>query len=150
MKKETKSRVAGEVDAYCTKCKMDLNHVIVAKVADRIARVKCLTCNTEHAYRRPQAGEEREARAEMRASRKTPGSHAKPVAETEEVRWEREVAAAKGVAFKRYKMNESYADGDFLDHEKFGRGKVLRVETPRSAAVLFRTGVKLLAINYDR
>jgi len=43
---------AGEHTAcYCTKCKMDLGHTIVAMVGDKIIRVKCRTCGSEHNYR---------------------------------------------------------------------------------------------------
>src|SRR2546423_7914991 len=40
-----------ETLSYCTSCKMDLNHVIVAMKGDRIAKVQCLTCKKEHVYR---------------------------------------------------------------------------------------------------
>ncbi len=37
-------RVAGEVDAFCTRCKLNLAHTIVAMVGSKIARVRCNTC----------------------------------------------------------------------------------------------------------
>ena len=43
--------VGKETLAYCTSCKMDLNHVIVAMKGDRLAKVQCLTCKKEHAYK---------------------------------------------------------------------------------------------------
>lgn len=47
----TNTSVGKETLAYCTSCKMDLNHVIVAMKGDRIAKVQCLTCKKEHAYK---------------------------------------------------------------------------------------------------
>src|SRR5215471_1063858 len=47
----TPHRVAGEVDAFCTRCKLTLAHTIVAMVGSKIARVRCNTCGGEHAFR---------------------------------------------------------------------------------------------------
>jgi hypothetical protein len=42
-----------EIDAFCTKCKMDLLHKIVAAVNGKPAKVECRTCFTVHMYRPP-------------------------------------------------------------------------------------------------
>ena len=34
-------RVGGEVDATCTRCKMELAHTILAMVGPKIIRVRC-------------------------------------------------------------------------------------------------------------
>lgn len=44
-------KVGGEVDAFCTKCKMTLAHTILAMVGTKIARVRCNTCGGDHAFR---------------------------------------------------------------------------------------------------
>src|SRR5262245_13687579 len=44
-----------EIDAYCTKCKMDLLHKIVAVVDGKPVKVECRTCYTTHLYRAPRA-----------------------------------------------------------------------------------------------
>src|SRR5262245_65118967 len=44
-------KVGGEVDAFCTRCKMTLAHTILAMVGQTIARVQCNTCGGQHAYR---------------------------------------------------------------------------------------------------
>lgn len=44
-------KVGGEVDAFCTKCKMTLAHTILAMVGTKIARVRCNTCFGDHAFR---------------------------------------------------------------------------------------------------
>jgi uncharacterized Zn finger protein len=44
--------VAGNMIALCTKCGMELNHVVVAHNArGKVEKVKCLTCGTEHKFR---------------------------------------------------------------------------------------------------
>ena len=50
-------RVGGEVDAFCTRCKMSLAHTILAMVGTRIARVRCNTCGGDHAFRREPGSE---------------------------------------------------------------------------------------------
>ena len=47
------STVASETLSYCTSCKIDLNHRIVAMKEDLIVKVQCLTCKKEHKYRSP-------------------------------------------------------------------------------------------------
>jgi hypothetical protein len=47
--------VASEVDAYCTKCRLDLSHRVIAMVGDVIKKVECLTCHSHHLYRAPRS-----------------------------------------------------------------------------------------------
>ena len=51
----TKLKVSGEVDSYCTKCKLDLAHRIIAMVGDQPKKVECRTCGSHHLYRRPKS-----------------------------------------------------------------------------------------------
>src|SRR5258708_26488814 len=44
-----------EVDSYCTKCRMDLMHRIIAMNNGKIIRVECRTCNGHHNYRKPKS-----------------------------------------------------------------------------------------------
>ena len=46
-----KPSAGGLVATYCTKCKLDLGHTIMAMVGEKIVRVKCRTCGSEHNYR---------------------------------------------------------------------------------------------------
>ena len=44
--------VAQNVITMCTKCDMELNHVVIAHNAEGfVEKVKCHTCGTEHRYR---------------------------------------------------------------------------------------------------
>jgi hypothetical protein len=46
------TRVGGDVDSFCGKCKLVLAHTVLAMVGKTIARVRCNTCGTDHAFRR--------------------------------------------------------------------------------------------------
>src|ERR1700722_5037450 len=50
-------RVAGEVDSFCTKCRLVLNHRIVSMKAGKAYQVECLTCRTTHLWRQHAPGE---------------------------------------------------------------------------------------------
>src|SRR5437868_11549887 len=52
-----------EVDSYCTKCRMDLLHRIIAVHNGRIIRVECRTCGGHHNYRRPKSAPAPQAKA---------------------------------------------------------------------------------------
>ena len=46
-------KTGGEIDAYCTKCRLDLTHRIIAMVEGAVKKVECKTCGSHHLYRRP-------------------------------------------------------------------------------------------------
>jgi hypothetical protein len=50
------TRVGGDVDSFCGKCKFVLAHTVLAMVGKTIARVRCNTCGTDHAFRRAPGG----------------------------------------------------------------------------------------------
>ena len=46
-------RVAEQVLAYCSQCKMDLGATVVAMKGDQVVRVQCRTCRGERAFKAP-------------------------------------------------------------------------------------------------
>src|SRR5207248_1774154 len=105
---------AKEIDAYCSKDKMMLNHVIVAKVGEVIKKVKCLTCGSEHVYRphppkTRAGGKGGKASGQIRAS------------DYELLIKGRDLAKAK-----KYKTNLPFVKNDVIDHSTFGIGVVVR------------------------
>ena len=47
----TATKVGADIDAWCTRCKMNLGHTILAMVGSKPVRVRCNTCQGEHNYR---------------------------------------------------------------------------------------------------
>jgi hypothetical protein len=44
-------RTGDDIDAYCTRCKIDLTHTVLALASENQAeRVRCNTCGSEHRY----------------------------------------------------------------------------------------------------
>ncbi|HET8948256.1 MAG TPA: hypothetical protein VFQ07_14855 [Candidatus Polarisedimenticolia bacterium] len=48
---ERRARLGDVIDDYCTRCRMLMNHGIVGMVGDDVAKVRCNTCQFEHAYK---------------------------------------------------------------------------------------------------
>jgi hypothetical protein len=149
-----KPHTGGEIDAYCTKCRLDLGHRIVAMVGDQVKQVECLTCRGTHRYVRPKS--EREAEERRRAmvgSAPRAASEPKVPRETAAARserenrnaWEKSIAGQPTNAFRAYRIFESYAAGDLVRHSKFGDGVIARVIDRAKVEVLFQDGPRTLA-----
>lgn len=149
-----KPHAGGEVDAYCTKCKLDLNHRIVAMVGEEVKRVKCLTCDGEHNFRKPAAQREREKekkahRAAIHAGTAS-GRESKSAPKTEKSNkalWERSIAGQPPSAFSAYSIRAGFAVGELIKHSKFGDGVVARVVDPFKVEIIFEDGPKTMAQN---
>ena len=72
----TKIAAGSVVEAYCTKCKLVLDHTIVALKGAKPSRVKCNTCGGDHNYRSAKptakAGREKSGKTQSRAQESTP------------------------------------------------------------------------------
>jgi len=114
-----KKNTAGEnIAALCTKCKLTLDHAIVAMVDGKIAKVKCKTCGSTHKFRDPNdpvKAKPRAPRAKSAAS-----STAKATA------WQTALSEAKG-SEKEYSMNAKFRVGDVVNHASFGKGIVRKI-----------------------
>jgi len=146
-------RVAGEVDSWCTKCRLVLNHRIVSMKDGKAHQVECLTCRATHLWRphapgdRPAAsGGGGGARAERTlaagGSTRTPRVTA---AARHEQTWEKAIAGRGVSEFKVYNVSASFQEGDLVRHKKFGDGVVTRVIDSHKVEVLFRDEARTLA-----
>ncbi|MBW2454520.1 MAG: hypothetical protein JRI68_08415 [Deltaproteobacteria bacterium] len=145
-----KPTAGGEVDAYCTKCKMDLNHRIVAMEGDTIRRVECLTCRGQHNYRRPKSAEPATTKKRTTKKRTTKVAVARALkaqAEAEAAllaEWEQATEGRAPKELTPYKLSIQLSPGQLLNHKKFGPGVVYEVTDEGKAQVLFELGLKLL------
>ncbi len=145
----------GEIDAWCTKCRMDLGHRIVALVAGVPKRVICQTCFGEHAYHAPRSAPAtpgvfiRRDTAAPASKRPAPaGVRAAQRARVEKDRydaWAERTLGRTVDAFKRYSMDLTLATGELVLHPKFGEGYVELVREDGKVSVMFRDGARTLA-----
>jgi hypothetical protein len=139
-----------EIDAWCTRCRLDLGHRIVAMVDRRPKRVICLTCNSEHNYRPPRSGpvakEPRRGameRAPRRASPEASGPSSRS-ALRQLADWEAHVAGQAMGAFTRYSVDQEYEPGQLVLHRRFGEGYVMQRVGSDKISVMFRDGPRVL------
>ncbi len=122
------------ISSYCAKCRLVLDHTIVAMEGEVIAKVKCNTCGARHKFRDPA-----EAR-KVRAPRAKKGHGMEQVAENI---WEATVAGAKGKEHA-YSMAAKYRIGDIVIHDLFGKGVVLKLYANK-CDMLFKDKERLMA-----
>ena len=143
------SAVASETLAFCTSCKMDLNHVIVAMKGDRIAKVQCLTCKKEHVYRAPKGADSptttpaRKPRKSARSS-DSDGPHRGEAGHSIEAEWEKLMSAHRELPIKPYSSKGQFNPGDKLNHPTFGEGIVGKLIYPNNLEVIFQHDIKVL------
>jgi hypothetical protein len=106
-----KLRPGDDTDTYCGRCKAERAHQVVALNADGTpATVICRTCGGQHRFREKKdptaaspAGAKRRAAAPARSASQAP----------------------EPSAVRAYSPREIYAAGDWIEHAKFGQGRVL-------------------------
>src|SRR6185369_6575119 len=107
------ARLGEQVDIYCGRCKVERYHTVAALgTGGKIERVVCGYCNTPRKYKDPSAKPVR--RAASASTRSSDRSLPEPV-----------------LPPRPYVPSSTYDKGDFLDHSKYGRGRVTDVRGDR-------------------
>lgn len=123
-------RVGDDIQTYCGRCKAERAHLIAAMKSDTVpAQVICRTCQTRHNFRAP-AGSS--SAAPKRAKSATGAGGRQPSAP-----WPVDQPA------RPYSTQETYAVADFVEHPRYGVG---RVEDSRGTKidVRFSDGLRTL------
>ncbi len=133
--------VGKEVLSYCSKCKLTLAHTIVAmKDTQTIHRVECRTCKNTHAYKDPSA-------VKMKAAtrKKTTRKTTKKTTSVADL-WMEAINSATSKS-QEYSIRAKFAQGDIIDHPKFGPGFIDRTIDEDKIEVIFRHEIKTLIHN---
>jgi hypothetical protein len=135
-----KTSAGSEIDAWCTSCRMNLNHRIVAMVGSTVKRVLCLTCNKQHNYRAPKG-----TTISPSPGRSSNGSASRQPRTTVGQRdWQAIVGDKDESEFSNYSMSSTYIAGQLVAHPKFGRGYVREALDGTKVAIVFREGPRTL------
>jgi hypothetical protein len=144
-------RVAGEVDSWCTRCRLILNHRIVSMKTGKAHQVECLTCRATHLWRANAPGD-KPATSSATGTGRTRASAATTAARglrgtalRLEQQWEKAIAGRGVNEFKSYTVGSTFNEGDLVRHKKFGDGVVTRVIDLHKVEVLFKDEAKTLA-----
>lgn len=161
--------VGRDIDAHCSRCRLDLAHTIIAMVGDKVVQAKCNTCGAVHRFKAPKSGppagslvvKKRRpdgttvvgaAPSPTAAAPKAPAPKRAAPSATPKDRfeeWQRLVGSADDVDARHaraYAMADSFEEGELVRHPKFGLGRVLRTEGEDRAVILFREGEKRLVV----
>ncbi len=125
-----------EIVSYCTKCKLDLDHTIIAMKEDKVARVICRTCNGEHNYRdrskkKAPAKKKSATPVKRRSSSKNP-----------ETLWKAALEKTQRAEVP-YNMSKTFKIDDIVLHKTFGKGVVLETAA-RKMTLIFEDKERML------
>jgi hypothetical protein len=138
-------KVGGEVDAFCTRCKLTLAHTILAMVGTKIARVRCNTCGGDHAYRSAPGATDRPSSSS--SSRGTTSRAASaPRAEKPEkvvISFEEQLAGKDIANAPKYSPKDTYQLDQVIQHPTFGLGLVTAVRGDK-VDIAFKSETKTL------
>ncbi len=145
-------KVGGDVDSWCTKCRMMLTHRIVAMVGPKPARVECETCHSQHNWREFPPGETPTRASSSSSSGSAPRaprvSHVTKLEQERRDReqsWERAVTGKMVTDFIKYNVKTQFKVGDLVKHPKFGDGVVTQIIDAHKVEILFRDEPRTLA-----
>jgi len=134
-------KVGGDALAYCTRCKMELAHVIVSMLNGRPAKVLCKTCKSQHNFKR--IGDVERGTGAIRAGATRAPRATRTTVRVAEV-WEQKMAEKKTAPARAYSIKDSFKVGDVIQHPQFGLGLVEEVKNNGKISVLFRENEKVL------
>lgn len=130
----TEKILTGEdIDSYCTKCRLNLEHIVVAMVGGAVVKVKCKTCGGTHRFKDMPSARHKSSGKEGKVSKS---------AVVAKARWETAVEAATGNELS-YDMANPYHAGDLIVHRVFGKG-VVQKTLFKKCSVLFSDKERVL------
>lgn len=129
--------VGAEIEAQCGRCHDATAHKIVTVEKGRPKRALCTVCNAEHLYRRPKGPEPARGKGRKAGAGKKDDKGAA---------FEKALKAAPDEEPVPYDMAGRFQEGQRLIHKVFGEGVVLKVLRPQVAEVIFRDGVRKMAM----
>ncbi|GMT47266.1 MAG: hypothetical protein IEMM0007_0832 [bacterium] len=131
----------GNIEAWCTKCKLELSHTIVAMVANSPKRVKCNTCDSLHNFRAKPSEKRRIKSKKTLQKVKTP-----------EIDYNECISRLTDSELsnaKKYRTEGSFEKNEIINHSRFGIGIVSSVIQVNKIEILFEDGPKLLVQNKE-
>ncbi len=129
----------GYIEAWCTKCNLELGHTIVAMVDNFPKRVKCNTCNGQHNYRiKPSERSRTKSKSSIRKTRSKEATYEEYISR---------LRSSDTANAKQYNIKGNFGKDEIIDHLKFGIGIVLSVVQINKIKILFKDGPRLLIQN---
>lgn len=130
---------------------MLLNHVVVSEIDGVVSKVQCRTCGSLHKYREAGGGKSAGKTTKEKTTRLVKAKAGNGVATTEAQRlWQlKKDALTDEIDVFDYRPDSEYEAEDVIRHAKFGIGFVERVISHTRVEILFKDGLKLMAMNLE-
>ena len=132
--------VGKDVDSWCTRCKLMLRHTIEAVSGDKITRVHCNTCKSQHALRSKPPGKV--------APRKTRGTAGGPRGSKDggmaPDSFEALMRGKDPSSARRYVLADRFKQGELINHSQFGLGVVRSMKGLDKIEVVFADAQRIL------
>jgi hypothetical protein len=136
-------KVGGEVDAFCTRCKLTLAHTILAMVGTKIARVRCNTCGGDHAFRSAPGTTDRAAPSSSRGTSRAASAPRADKPEKVVISFEEQLAGKDLANAPKYSPKDTYQVDQVIQHPTFGLGLVTAVRGDK-VDIAFKSETKTL------
>jgi len=135
--------VGTHIVCYCSRCKHDVNHVVVAKGADGlVARVKCIVCSSEHNYKKAPT-----TRPSLRTRPTSISAKSNQIPTRFNTKlWEEAKNGAKNKVPVEYTINKKFEKDSLIYHSTMGEGVVMKVYDNK-IDVIFSSDIKSLVHN---
>ena len=132
--------VGGELEAWCTTCKIMKDHIVVAIADGKPAKTECMGCHKQHVYRAHPPGT-KVAKPKVKAK---PGSGPRKPSAAAML----PLPSLEGRVAKTYSPSERFGAGEVVRHPTFGLGLVTSLPAAQKMEVHFEAGVRVLV--HDR
>ena len=138
----TSVSVGGNVDAWCTKCKMVLAHTVEAMVGSAPKRVQCNTCHGQHVFKasKPGTGTRRTRAASTTTATGRPQAQSLVRASD----YTKFMEGRDPANARRYSPKSIFRTGDLVEHPRFGMGVTTSIKDRTKIEVLFEDGPRVL------
>ena len=146
------SLIGSDIDAYCSKCKLLLNHIVLFLENNMISKVKCKTFGSEHKYKDPKSPSKKSTPSPNRQRVKTgkldPIYYKRVV--TAPAQWgDKKNGMNPKQLIKNYRTQDTYQLKDVIQHHTFGLGFVEEIISTTRMDVLFCDAIKRMAMNTE-
>ena len=133
------------LEAFCPRCKAETMHVVSVMLGEKIRRVKCNVCSTEHNFHRSMQLRARVVKTEgvPPAKRRKEELRAHSVQRM----FEEQMLGRDPGSAKAYHLKDKYYLEDIITHLLFGLGLVTKIKEDGKIEVLFKDGARILAHN---
>lgn len=138
--------VGSPIDAYCTKCQKDTDHVVTEADGLMVRAVRCHVCGVQEPFHACRVRKRAVAKAEPPKTTKRKTTTRRKKTDPGEL-FAKAVFGRDRTDARTYKASMELASGDLIEHPRFGLGVVVELTAPQKAKVLFRDEERVLVCN---